>query len=71
MQALGNSFWSMISGFAECAVRILVSKGVVLILGIAEALHMDYYDREIITEIYSYIYKSKGRLRLGCRPFDY
>lgn len=33
MQALGNSFWSMISGFAECAVRILVSKGAVLVLG--------------------------------------
>lgn len=33
MQALGNSFWSMISGFAECAVRIIMSKGVVLALG--------------------------------------
>lgn len=33
MQAIGNSFWSMISGFAECAVRILMSKGIVLVLG--------------------------------------
>ncbi len=33
MQALGSSFWSMISGFAECAVRIFMSKGVVLLLG--------------------------------------
>lgn len=33
MQALGNSFWSMISGFAECAVRILMAKAVVLVLG--------------------------------------
>ncbi len=33
MQALGNSFWSMISGLAECAVRILMSKGIVLVLG--------------------------------------
>ncbi|MCM1193721.1 MAG: MATE family efflux transporter [Butyrivibrio sp.] len=33
MQALGNSFWSMISGFNECGFRILMAKGVVLILG--------------------------------------
>lgn len=33
MQALGNSFWSMISGFAECAVRILMAKAAVLVLG--------------------------------------
>lgn len=33
MQALGNSFWSMISGFTECATRIIMSKGIVLVLG--------------------------------------
>ena len=33
MQALGNSFWSMISGFAECAFRILMTKGIVLLFG--------------------------------------
>lgn len=33
VQALGNSFWTMISGFAECCVRILTSKGIVLLLG--------------------------------------
>lgn len=34
MQALGNSFWSMISGFAECVVRILMAKVVVIFLGV-------------------------------------
>jgi len=33
MQALGNSFWSMISGFAECVIRILMAKVIVLVLG--------------------------------------
>lgn len=33
MQALGNSFWTMISGFAECTFRILMAKGIVLLLG--------------------------------------
>lgn len=33
MQAIGNSFWSMISGFAECGIRILMAKGIVLLLG--------------------------------------
>lgn len=33
LQAMGNSFWSMISGFAECGVRILMAKGIVLLLG--------------------------------------
>lgn len=33
MQALGNSFWSMISGFAECVFRIAMAKGVILLLG--------------------------------------
>ena len=33
LQALGNSFWSMISGFAECGFRILMAKGIVLVMG--------------------------------------
>lgn len=33
MQALGNSFWSMISGFVECGVRILMAKEIVRIFG--------------------------------------
>lgn len=33
LQALGNSFWSMISGFAECAVRVLMAKAAPLVLG--------------------------------------
>ncbi|MDE6149304.1 MAG: polysaccharide biosynthesis C-terminal domain-containing protein, partial [Ruminococcus sp.] len=33
VQALGNSFWSMISGFAECGVRILMAKRIVLLFG--------------------------------------
>lgn len=34
MQALGNSFWTMISGLAECGFRLAMAKGVVLLLGI-------------------------------------
>lgn len=33
LQALGNSFWSMISGFAESIIRILMAKVVVLAIG--------------------------------------
>lgn len=33
MQALGNSFWSMISGFTECGFRIAMAKGIILLLG--------------------------------------
>ncbi len=33
MQALGNSFWSMISGFTECVFRIVMAKGILLLLG--------------------------------------
>ena len=32
-QALGNSFWSMISGFAECGVRVVMAKVIVALLG--------------------------------------
>lgn len=33
LQAMGNSVWSMISGFAECGVRILMAKVLVSLLG--------------------------------------
>ena len=33
LQAMGTSIWSMVSGFAECGVRILMAKGVVSLLG--------------------------------------
>ena len=33
LQAMGNSIWSMVSGFAECGVRILMAKVVVSLLG--------------------------------------
>ena len=33
LQALGNSTWSMASGFAECAVRIAMAKGATAALG--------------------------------------
>lgn len=33
MQAMGNSSWTMISGFAECVFRILMAKGALLLLG--------------------------------------
>lgn len=33
LQALGNSFWSMISGLAESVIRILMAKVIVLVLG--------------------------------------
>lgn len=33
VQAMGNSFWTMISGFAECGFRIVMAKGIVLLLG--------------------------------------
>ena len=33
LQAMGNSFWSMISGFAECGVRIVMAKVIVFWLG--------------------------------------
>ncbi len=33
MQAMGNSIWSMISGFAECGVRVVMAKAVVSWLG--------------------------------------
>lgn len=33
MQAMGNSIWSMISGFAECGVRVIMAKAVVSWLG--------------------------------------
>ena len=33
LQAMGNSIWSMVSGFAECGVRVLMAKVVVSLLG--------------------------------------
>lgn len=33
LQAMGTSIWSMVSGFAECGVRILMAKRVVSLLG--------------------------------------
>ena len=33
MQAMGNSFWSMISGFAECGIRVVMAKAVVSWIG--------------------------------------
>ena len=33
LQAMGTSIWSMVSGVAECGVRILMAKGVVSLLG--------------------------------------
>ena len=34
LQAMGNSLWSMISGFAECAARIVMAKVVVNYMGV-------------------------------------
>lgn len=33
LQAMGSSVWSMVSGFAECGVRIVMAKAVVFLLG--------------------------------------
>lgn len=41
MQALGNSVWSMISGFAECGTRILMAKGIVLLLGVETLYYVE------------------------------
>ncbi len=33
LQAMGNSFWSMISGVGECVVRVLMAKAIILLSG--------------------------------------
>lgn len=62
MQALGNSFWSMISGFAECGVRILMAKVIVLLLGMGTLYFVEpaaWLGALIFIAVPYYIYRKK------------
>lgn len=41
LQALGNSVWSMISGFVECGTRIMMAKGIVILLGVETLYYVE------------------------------
>lgn len=62
MQALGNSFWSMISGFAECGVRILMAKVIVFLLGMGTLYFVEpaaWLGALIFIAVPYYIYRKK------------
>lgn len=62
LQAMGTSIWSMVSGFAECGVRILMAKGVVSLLGSEVLFYIEpfaWLSALLFIMIPYYIYRKK------------